>query len=185
MAKIIAIISIILINPISYGRCMTQPACPIECQMLEDIYAGDYLIEDREEDPRDIIEHVKIYRLTELLNLTEDQSVKFFPQLKELRRLREEFRLNQQKLLQRIKEFINRSGKSETDLKALIDEYEQLKKKFYEDEAKIHKEISKILSPEQYAKFLMFQAQFGEEIRRMIREASRRSREMRPRLRFW
>ncbi|MEO0072736.1 MAG: hypothetical protein ABIK10_04785 [candidate division WOR-3 bacterium] len=183
MIKIIATASMILFSTILYADC----DIPCSAHFMNDCMIRDIksaLPRDLEKDPRDIVERVRVYRLAELLDLTEEQSIRFFPQLKELKRLREEFRLNQEKILQQLEECLRKPFKKDTDLKSLIDELEQLKRKFYEDETKIHKEISKILSPEQYAKFLMFQAHFGKEIREMIREAARRHKKFQPRLRF-
>ncbi|MCX8014997.1 MAG: hypothetical protein N2748_03160, partial [candidate division WOR-3 bacterium] len=44
-----------------------------------------------EHKPREMMETIRIWKLTELLNLTEDQRAKFFPKLQDMRKTRDEF----------------------------------------------------------------------------------------------
>jgi Spy/CpxP family protein refolding chaperone len=134
--------------------------------------------------PQEMVEHLMVYRLTELLSLTEDQSIKFFPKLKELKELRRDFADARRKLIERIEDRLRDFKGPEKDLKDLIAELEAKEKDFHEKEAKIHKEISNILTSQQYAKFLIFQTHFNEEIRKMIEEARASKRRWR-RPRFW
>ncbi len=137
--------------------------------------------------PKEKLEMIRIWKLTEELNLSEDQSTRFFPKLKELKRVREEFEQNRMKIIEEIENYLRNAKKYEKELKAKIQELELSESKFREAEAKIKKEIAAILTPEQQAKFMLFQMRFNEELRNVIQRAKKMKKEMRTKRpwRFW
>ncbi|MEO0092135.1 MAG: hypothetical protein ABIK61_05460 [candidate division WOR-3 bacterium] len=141
----------------------------------------------REKEPKEKLEMIRAWKLTEVLNLTEDQSIRFFPKLKELRRAREEFDQKRMKILDEIEDYLRDAKKYEKELKAKIQEMELNETKFQELEKKLRKEIASILTPEQQAKFMLFQMRFNEELRDVIHRAKEMKKEMRPKRpwRFW
>lgn len=137
--------------------------------------------------PKEKLEMIRIWKLTEELNLSEDQSTQFFPKLKELQRIREEFERNRMKIIEEIENYLRNAKKYEKELKAKLQELELSESKFREAEAKIKKEIAAILTPEQQAKFMLFQMRFNEELRNVIQRAKNMKKEMRAKRpwRFW
>ncbi|MCX7785474.1 MAG: hypothetical protein N2201_04515 [candidate division WOR-3 bacterium] len=174
---------------------MMAPACE-NCEMCfadEDEIAIAELPEKpggpkfAEKRPKEKLEMIQTWKLTEVLNLTEDQSLRFFPKLKELRRAREEFDQKRMKILDEIEDYLRDAKKYEKELKAKIQEMELSETKFQELEKKLRKEIASILTPEQQAKFMLFQMRFNEELRDIIHRAKEMKKEMRPKRpwRFW
>ncbi|MEO0083796.1 MAG: hypothetical protein ABIK33_05395 [candidate division WOR-3 bacterium] len=133
--------------------------------------------------PGQMMETIRVWRLTEILNLTEDQSVRFFPKIKELQKAREEFEQKRIEISSAIEDLLKDAKKYEKELKAKIQEFEQYETKLHEKEKQLRKEIANILTPEQQAKFMLFQMRFNREMREMIKEMRERKGEMKRKLR--
>ncbi len=123
----------------------------------------------QEKDPREIIEKVRIYKLTENLDLSEEQITKFFPRLKELRKSEQEFHTKRMEIVKKLKELLAEKA-SEQEIVKTINHLQELQKKRFEMQLKEFEEIKQILTPEQQAKFIIFQEEFEKEIRDLIRE---------------
>lgn len=122
-----------------------------------------------DQDPRAIIEKVKIYRLTQELDLSTEQAIEFFPKLNELQKIEHEFGEGKKEIIVSLKELLNDNA-SEEDILEEVAKYEKLHKdKLIKQMNKI-KELWKILTPVQRAKFLIFQEEFNKEIREMIKK---------------
>jgi|UniRef100_A0A7V3VUQ3 Spy/CpxP family protein refolding chaperone len=126
-------------------------------------------------DPREIIERVRIYKLTEALDLSEEQAAKLFPHLKEMRKNEQEFQRQRMELLKDLKDLLNRKA-DESEIIKVLNRYQELQKKRMESQINEIEGIKKILTPEQQAKFLIFQEEFEQEIRELIKEVRSRHR---------
>ncbi|MGB3341983.1 MAG: hypothetical protein WBB37_10940 [bacterium] len=122
-----------------------------------------------DQDPRAIIEKVKIYRLTQELDLTTEQAVVFFPKLNELQKIEREFGEGKIKIINELKKLINDDASDEKILEE-VSKYEKLHKDKMTKQMNKIKELWKILTPIQRAKFLIFQEEFNKEIREMIKK---------------
>jgi Spy/CpxP family protein refolding chaperone len=122
-----------------------------------------------DKDPRAIIEKVRIYRLTEELDLSTDQAVKFFPKMNELRKLEDDFQKARMDMIQKLEEQI-RDKASDKDIIQTLNDFEDATRVKWEKDQKIRTEIKALLTPWQQAKLLIFQDKFEREIRDMIRE---------------
>lgn len=122
-----------------------------------------------DQDPRAIIEKVKIYRLTQELDLSTEQAVLFFPKLNELQKIEHEFGEGKMRIVHRLKELINENAPEE-DILEEVSKYEKLHKEKMTKQLNKIKEMWKILTPIQRAKFLIFQEEFNKEIREMIKK---------------
>ncbi len=130
------------------------------------------------QDLQEMIETIRIYKITQELDLTEEQSVKFFPKLKEMRLAKQEFFDNQTKLNELLERYLQDANKFAKEIKAIISEMETNETKLREKEARIKKEIANILTPEQLAKFLLLQQKFNREMREMVEKAKDMRREL-------
>jgi hypothetical protein len=128
--------------------------------------------ENEKDDPRAIIEKVRIYRLTQELDLTTEQAIEFFPKLNELQRVDREFRNAQQEILRELRILVRDSAPDIEILESLTKYEDALKNRVERQIIKI-KEIRKMLTPNQQARYLIFQDEFEREIRRMIQEVRR------------
>jgi hypothetical protein len=128
--------------------------------------------ENASNDPRAIIEKIRIYRLTEELDLTTEQAIEFFPRLRELQKIDADFRTQQQAILNDLRALVG--GESQEDaIVESINRFEVILKERVERRLHKMQEIREMLTPSQQAKYLIFQDDFEREIRRMIKEVKK------------
>ncbi|MEO0137762.1 MAG: Spy/CpxP family protein refolding chaperone [candidate division WOR-3 bacterium] len=130
-------------------------------------------VRPEEKDPREIIEKVRIYKLTEELDLTEEQMTKLFPKLKAMRKDEQEFYRQRGTLIKELKNLLDEKA-DEGEILKILNKLQELQKKRHETQLKEFEEIRQILTPIQQAKFIIFQEEFEREIRELIREVRRR-----------
>jgi hypothetical protein len=128
--------------------------------------------ESEAQDPRAIIEKVRIYRLTSELDLTTEQAVELFPKLNELQKIEREFRDQQMKIIEHLREQVGTSA-PDTEIIKSLSRYEGIFKERLERQLKKMREIKKMLTPSQQARYIIFQDEFEREIREMIREVKK------------
>ncbi|MCX7995857.1 MAG: hypothetical protein N3A65_08850 [candidate division WOR-3 bacterium] len=126
-----------------------------------------------DKDPREIIEKVRIYKLTEELDLTEEQMAKLFPKLKDMRKFESEFHRQRLELIHELKNLLEKKVNDQEIVKVL-DKFQELQRKRYEAHLKEIESIKQILTPVQQARFIIFQEEFEREIRDLIREVRKR-----------
>lgn len=120
-------------------------------------------------DPREIIEKVRIYKLTEALDLTEEQTTKFFPHLKEMRKTEQEFQKQRLELIQKLRDLLKNNAQ-EQEIVNVLNKFQEIHKKRITAQMKEIEDLRQILTPVQQAKFMIFQEDFEREIRELIRE---------------
>ncbi len=123
-------------------------------------------------DPREIIEKVRIYRLTKELDLSTEQAIEFFPKLNELQKIDNEFREQRREILVHLKELLG-TGAPDNEITESLGAYERILRDRVECEINKMREIRTMLTPSQQAKYLIFQDEFEREIREMIKEVKR------------
>jgi hypothetical protein len=131
--------------------------------------------ENESSDPRAIIEKIRIYRLTEELDLTTEQAMEFFPRLRELQKIDAEFRDQQKVILDDLRALVG-SAAQEKEIVESLNRFEVILKEKVERQLSKMKEIREMLTPSQQARYLIFQDDFEREIRQMIKEV----RKLRP-----
>ena len=124
-------------------------------------------------DPRAIIEKIRIYRLTKELDLTTEQAYEFFPKLNELQKIDQEFRTEQQEILKELRVLIESDSREKEILKSL-GRYESIFRDRVERQINKLQEIREMLTPNQQAKYLLFQDEFEREIRQLIKQVRKR-----------
>jgi Spy/CpxP family protein refolding chaperone len=130
------------------------------------------------QNPKEMVETIRIYKITEELDLSEDQSVRFFPKLKEMRTAHEEYIASRRRLSEQLEGYLKDPNKFAKDIKSLVSELEAVETKLREKETRIKKEIGNILTPEQQAKYMLFQQRFNREMREMVGKAKDMHKEM-------
>jgi Spy/CpxP family protein refolding chaperone len=120
-------------------------------------------------DPRVIIEKVKIYRLTQELDLTTEQAQTFFPKLHELEKIEQDFYDQRLKMLDELKMLVVEEGK-EDEIVTIVNKIEDEQQRKMEEQMSTLHDMWKVLTPVQRAKFLIFEDEFHREIRDMIKE---------------
>lgn len=123
-----------------------------------------------EREPRKLIETVYIWRMTEELDLSEEQISKFFPKLKRLENAEREHSQKTAKAIGELDEILKSDKPSTADLKKKMEELELLEKEFEKKRAKLKDEMRDVLSVEQQAKLIVFRHRFHKEMRKVIRD---------------
>jgi len=123
---------------------------------------------DRLKDTRDMIEDLRIVRLTKELNLNDQQLAKFLPKIREIEASRREFHQKRMGLIKDMEDLLGRKA-SEKDLQAKLSEMDKSETDFQSRERETRKALVGQLSVEQQVRFVVFQENFEREIRELIR----------------
>ncbi len=130
-----------------------------------------------ERAPKELVETLRKVRLIEELKLSEEQSLKFFPKLNELREAKEKFEQDRRTVLDELRDLLHKEKIPQDQINAKIDKLFQIEEEFNKKENALKKELRKILSPEQQARLILFQLRFERELRDMIRGIRERRQE--------
>ena len=121
------------------------------------------------------VEQLKKVRLIEMLDLKEEQSVRFFARLKEHEAGHRDLMKQKEDALDKIERLLrNRADSSE--LTSVFGEVAAIDGKVIAERKKFFESLPDILSVEQQGKFLLFERRFERELRDAFREAQRRRR---------
>ena len=119
---------------------------------------------------RRLIETIKIWKMTEALNLDENQAAKLFPRLAQLEASRREFHRRQRLLRDELAEFLKQRPLRDEEIKARLDRLDRAEADFRGREQAMRGGLRSILSPEQQARLALFEDQFETEMRRTIQD---------------
>jgi hypothetical protein len=117
------------------------------------------------------IEQLRKVRLIEVLDLSEEQSVRFFARMRDHEKERDNLFEEKMILLDRLDALV-RSG-DEPAMSAMFPDLSTLSAREVQLENSFFKGLSDILSPVQQAKFVLFERQFQKELRDALREMHR------------
>ena len=123
--------------------------------------------------PHERIEQWKKVRLIEILDLKEDQSVRFFSRLKEHDLLRRKLMKQKGEALDRIDRLV-RNRAAAAELEKAFPEALEIDVQLAAERTKFFQSLSDILTTEQRARLLLFERQFEKELREAMREAQRK-----------
>lgn len=125
-----------------------------------------------EEDPHKLIEAIKIWKISEFLELDDEQMVAFFPKLKKLEKHRRESLKERRTLLEKLKSQLDKHQSDEKIGKTIV-EVIDLDAQTREKEEELRAAIMSVLTVPQQAKLLIFEERFEREIRNIIMEMRR------------
>jgi Spy/CpxP family protein refolding chaperone len=120
--------------------------------------------------PNRKLEALRIWRLTQELNLSEEQAMQFFPKLKRMRELRQEHRIARQAMLDELEALLAQDPVEPAGLKPVLDSLDTIDENMRESELKLRREIADLLTVEQQARLYVFEATFDRQARRMIEQ---------------
>lgn len=123
---------------------------------------------------RHLIETIKIWKMTEALNLDEGQAAKLFPKLAQLEASRREFYRRQHVLRNELAELLRQRPLQDEEIKARLDQLDRAEIDFRGREQAIKGGLRSILSPEQQARLALFEDRFESEMRRVIQDLRQR-----------
>jgi predicted nucleic acid-binding Zn-ribbon protein len=117
-----------------------------------------------------MIETIKIWKMTEALDLSEDQAAKFFPKLTQLEAARREFQRRQRLLRDELAVLLRQRPLRDQEIKARLEELDRTEADFRGRERAVRNEVRTILSLEQQARLALFEERFEAEMRRTIQD---------------
>ena len=123
--------------------------------------------------PHERIEQLRKIRLIEMLDLKEEQSVRFFARLNEHEGARRELMEEKMEALDRIERLV-RNRADEEEFEKVFPEVATVNERIFEREVNFFNSLGDILSVEQRGKYLLFERHFEKELREAMREIQRR-----------
>lgn len=118
-----------------------------------------------------------MWRLTDLLELTEEQATTFFPAYRSYRETVESLEKRERELAEAMREKLLADEEiSEKDYKSTVDDLEKIRRQRMDEESAFLKSTEDYLSPRQRVRLAFAQQRFKAELRRHIMERQHRER---------
>lgn len=118
------------------------------------------------------VEQLKKVRLVEMLNLKEEQSVRFFARLNEQENDRRKSMDEKKDLLDKLDRLVRNEADSK-EIEAVFPQILALDARMVNEREKFVNGLSDLLTVEQRARFLLFERQFERELREAMKEVRR------------
>ena len=111
---------------------------------------------------------MKIWKMTEELDITEEQAAKFYPRFNRFEDGVEEIRLQNKELLEKLRGYLT-AGEEDKKIKSLISDIEKNDEKILKLHSDFRTDVEKILTTEQLGKLVLFQHEFPKKFRKSFR----------------
>lgn len=131
---------------------------------------------ERMERLRKDIENMRIWKMTQYLELSTEQSTKFFPIFNDFQKKREKLEEERGEMMRRLAEFVESEGKHEAEIRRLMSGLVKDRQKMVDLVDEFRREAGRVLSLKQQAKLVLFEEHFKKEIRGMIEDIRMRKR---------
>ena len=141
------------------------------------LMTGLVLAQIPDKPDRDRLEMMKMWKLTDELNLTEEQADKFFPKYRALMSDMEDVKKQKGDLMKQIGELSEEKEVDRGKLNSLVKQTSDLEKKKLDLKLEFYNETGKIFTPEQQARYVVFERKFKKELKKGIREHGKRGKE--------
>lgn len=135
---------------------------------LAPAYAGE---EESGASARDLIHAYKVWKLTDMLDLSEDQMPAFFAKIKGIEDKEFEISEGEREAARKIGHLLEQSEVSDEDLAQALTRYEDMRDKRAEELRTVRREALDMLSVRQRCNFVVFEQRFRDEMRQMIGRA--------------
>lgn len=122
---------------------------------------------------RDKIKTMKIWKLTEEVGLSPEQSEKFFPVYNKHQKALEELDAKREDLVKRLERMTNAADVPDKDITETIRQLDEMPGKIFEERSRFMKEIGPILPIRQQAKLMVFEERFRQRLQEFIRDIRR------------
>ena len=131
-------------------------------------------------DRRKYLEQFRTLKLLELLNLKEDQEIEFLTAFRNIRKQGQSFEQEKRQLLESLSADLAAGRVDKHRIEVALEDYFQIAKRQQEAHMHFIDQIKSILTPEQVAKFLLFDERFERELLEHVREFRNRGMDGRP-----
>ena len=124
----------------------------------------------RREQIRKRINTIKIWKMTEELNLSEQQSEKFFPIYNTFESKRKETEDQRLDLLRKLDDLTLEENPSEAEIYKLIDQLENIDQQMVNNRVEFKNKLKEILTTRQIGRLFVFEIKFQRQIQNIIRD---------------
>ena len=131
---------------------------------------------EKREEIRKRIELIRMWKLTEELDLTEETGAKLFPILHKYDEKRTELRRERHEIMNELRRALENVATSDEEIDAAMDKLDENALAVFDLIRQQRQDLKGVLSLRQQAKFILFQREFHREIRKIIAEARHRRR---------
>ena len=121
-----------------------------------------------ESKPRDMIHAYRVWQLTDVLDLSDEEMPVFFSRLKDLDEREAELVREEQKGVRLIAGLLEKEDVSEEDLRRALDKHEATRAKLLEEIRSLRRETLAMLDTRQRCKYVVFEHRFRAELRDII-----------------
>ncbi len=119
------------------------------------------------------VEAVRAWRLTEELDLDEDKTAKLFPAMRRSDRQRQEIEADNRRIIRMVSAELNKPNPAPEVIDSALEELVKNRRRTFRSEEEHLQDVRKILSPEDTARYLLFQVKFQKEIRERVMRSRR------------
>ena len=123
------------------------------------------------------VEALRAWQLTEVLNLDEETSSRLFPAMRQADQERWKIEARNRELVREMSRSLAGPGPDPQRIDTILDELQSNRRELVRSEERHLERVRQILSPEDAARYLMFQIRFQREIRRKAAQAFRDRRQ--------
>jgi len=135
------------------------------------------LFQPDDQRPFERIQHFKKVRLIEILDMKEEQSVRFFARLNEHDNVKRELMKEKMDILDKVERLV-RNHAEDKEFEKLFPEVATANQEIIREDEKFFNSLSEILSAEQRGKYLLFERHFERELREAMKDVQRRRMRM-------
>lgn len=118
----------------------------------------------RRKEARDMMESIRIWKITEELNVDEELAVKLFPRINESSRIRRQNDQEVQRAIDQLGELLKHNA-PESDIQTALSHVLDARDAGYQAMKRAENQILELLSPRQKAQYLILESEFPRKIR--------------------
>lgn len=131
---------------------------------------------EKREQLRRNIENMRIWKMMQFLELSTEQSTKFFPIFNGFQRKREKLEEERGEMMRRLGELVESEAEHESEIRRLMSGLVKNRERMVSRQDEFRREAGKVLSLKQQAKLFIFEERFRREMHRMIEDVKMRQR---------
>ena len=121
-----------------------------------------------DEDVPRLVEIIRIWKLTDELNLGTNQLMEFLPKFKKLNNLKSEYYGKRRSSIEKLEKLL-KSNPSQEQIKRNVEEFRASEREFFEQIKETEDSLNSILTVKQQARFIVFQDRYRNDMRKLLR----------------
>ena len=142
------------------------------------LMADDEMVRERDlTQVRKKIEALRAWQLSEVLDMDEETNYRLFPAMRQADQERWKIESRNRQLVREMSQSLERRNPDPQKIDKILDELQSNRRELVRSEERHLEMVRQILSPEDTARYLMFQIKFQKEIKRKVAQAFRDRRQ--------